>query len=43
MPDESGNGWRGRTDAKVEDLERRVGIVETHPFVCPQLKVTMDH
>ena len=42
MTDEN-NGWRGATETRVSDLERRMVVVETHPFVCPQLKVVSDH
>ena len=37
------NGWRGQTEARLHELERRIGVVETHPFVCPQIKVANDH
>lgn len=35
--------WRGYTEAKIKELERRVTVVETHPFVCPQIKLSTDH
>jgi hypothetical protein len=37
------NGWRGATEARLSECERRLGVVETHPFVCPQIKVVVDH
>ena len=43
MADDKDNGWRGAIEARVTELERRVLVVETHPFVCPQIVVAKDH
>ena len=43
MADDSGNGWRGRMEAHIEDVGRRLVEIEKHPFVCPQIKVVSDH
>ena len=40
---DSDNGWRGRTDARLDDAERRIGIVEQHPTTCSQLDIVKDH
>ena len=40
---DEGNGWRGKTEARIDELERRMSVVETHPFVCPQIKAVTDH
>ena len=37
------NGWRGRTEAKVEEIERRLTEAERHPMVCPQIAFIRDH
>ena len=37
------NGWRGKTEAKLEEVERRLGLVESHPMICPQIIVIRDH
>jgi hypothetical protein len=39
----SDNGWRGRTDARLDETERRIGIVEHHPATCPQIDIVKDH
>lgn len=43
MADDTGNGWRGRTEARLDEIERRMAAVESHPFQCPQLRVVADH
>jgi hypothetical protein len=43
VAEDSGNGWRGKTEARLDEAERRIGVIETHPFICPQIKVTSDH
>lgn len=40
---DSDNGWRGRTDARLDETERRIGIVEQHPTTCAQIEVVKDH
>ena len=43
MTESDGNGWRGQTEARIHEMERRINVVETHPFICPQIKVSTDH
>ena len=43
VADDNGNGWRGATENRIHELERRILVVETHPFICPQIKMVSDH
>jgi len=38
-----GSAWRGRAEERLRELDRRITVVETHPFVCPQIAVARDH